>query len=139
MEHPYFAKDLPKSTGREDFGKAFAQQYWERGKPEDLIRTSLVLCAETVVDHLRRYGPEVEQLVAAGGGCDNPVLWKELAERLPAKVQLGRFEDFGVPASAREAVAFAYLGLRTLRGLTGSSPGATGASRAAVLGKLSFP
>lgn len=139
LRHPYFAREIPKSTGREDFGLEFAKKYWGRAKPVDLIRTALALCAQTVVDHLERYGPQVTELVAAGGGCDNPVLWSELKERLPQGVELKRFDDFGVPAPAREAVAFAYLGLRALRGLTNSAPGATGATRAAVLGKLSFP
>ena len=139
LQHPYFARELPKSTGREDFGLDYARKFWGRLEPVDLIRTALALSAQTVVDHLARYGSQVTELVAAGGGCDNPVLMAELRERLPEKVELKKFDDYGVPTSAREAVAFAYLGLRALRGLTNSSPGATGASRAAVLGKLSFP
>ena len=45
-----------------------------------------------------------------------------------------RIETLGVPAEAKEAVAFAVLANETLAGHPGNLPRVTGASRPAVLG-----
>jgi anhydro-N-acetylmuramic acid kinase len=45
-------------------------------------------------------------------------------------------EELGVPAQAKEAVAFALMGWMTWFGLPGNVPSATGAKRAVVLGKV---
>ena len=48
---------------------------------------------------------------------------------------LRRFDDVFFPGEAKEAVAFAFLGLRHLRGEPGNVPQATGAKGARILGK----
>jgi anhydro-N-acetylmuramic acid kinase len=58
-----------------------------------------------------------------------------LARRLePAAVR--PLEDLGVAADAKEAMAFACLAHRTLCGLPGNVPAATGATRPVVLGRI---
>jgi anhydro-N-acetylmuramic acid kinase len=56
-------------------------------------------------------------------------------EPLGLKVRL--MDEFGVPAQAKEAVAFALLAWLSWNGLPGNIPAATGAQRAVVLGKVS--
>jgi len=46
-------------------------------------------------------------------------------------------EELGVPAQAKEGVAFALLAWLSWFGLPGNVPSATGAGRAVVLGKVS--
>ncbi|MEW6281743.1 MAG: anhydro-N-acetylmuramic acid kinase [Candidatus Eremiobacterota bacterium] len=138
LSHPYFALTGPRSTGREAFGRPLADRLWGRAEPADLVRTAAALTAETIARGLRAYFSEGE-VVAGGGGVDNPVLMGELAARLPERTRLRRFDEFGIPAEAREAVAFAILGHHTMLGLPSNVPGATGATRPAVLGKLSLP
>ena len=45
-------------------------------------------------------------------------------------------DDLGVPADAKEAIAFAILGWCTLHGRPGNVPAATGASGPRVLGTI---
>jgi anhydro-N-acetylmuramic acid kinase len=52
----------------------------------------------------------------------------------PAKVRM--MEELGVPAQAKEGVAFALLAWLSWHGLPGNVPTATGAQRAVVLGKV---
>ncbi len=148
LEHPYFARSGPKSTGLEDFGEDYARGLLSRGELPDLLRTALALSAQSLVDDLldvaRTQKATGVELVFAGGGTSNSVLMAEIRERLGAAsarvaFQLRSFRDFGVPEEGREAAAFAFLGDRTARGLSGAAPGATGAERAAILGRVSFP
>src|SRR5437879_5667749 len=62
FSHEYFAKRAPKSTGREDFGKAFADELARRvtrngGTRDDALATAIALTARTVADGLKRETP----------------------------------------------------------------------------------
>jgi hypothetical protein len=46
-------------------------------------------------------------------------------------------DEFGLPAKAKEAVAFALLGYEGLHGRPGTIPSCTGAERSSVLGAIS--
>jgi anhydro-N-acetylmuramic acid kinase len=85
-----------------------------------------------------RVEPPVDEIVVAGGGVKNPVLMERI-EALVAPVRVRRSDELGVPSGAREAMGFAVLADLALRGQPTSLPPVTGARRAAVLGKLSFP
>lgn len=147
LAHDYFSKPSPKSTGLEAFGEDYARSLLGRAELPDLIRTALAISAQALVDELRKAAAPTGQtsfeLVFAGGGTANPVLMEEISQRLSGLAQyrfkIRSFADFGVPEEGREAAAFAFLGDRTARGLAGAAPGVTGATRAAVLGKVSFP
>jgi anhydro-N-acetylmuramic acid kinase len=66
--------------------------------------------------------------IVAGGGTRNPTLMRMLAERLaPAQVETAG--AVGWSADALEAQAFAYLAVRTLKGLPLTFPTTTGAPR----------
>ncbi|MGA7431798.1 MAG: anhydro-N-acetylmuramic acid kinase, partial [Xanthobacteraceae bacterium] len=76
--------------------------------------------------------------IVAGGGARNPTLMRMLAERLaPAKVETAHAAGWSV--DSLEAQAFAYLAVRSLRGLPITFPSTTGAPhplRGGVLAKL---
>jgi anhydro-N-acetylmuramic acid kinase len=77
------------------------------------------------------------EFVVAGGGAKNNVLMGMLEDGLiPLKVTFRSMEELGVPAQAKEAVAFALLAWLSWNGLPGNVPAATGAWRAVVLGKV---
>ena len=76
-----------------------------------------------------------DEVIVSGGGALNPTLMGMLRAALsPAHVITS--DDLGLPAEAKEAVAFAVLAYETWHGRPGNLPGATGARRAVVLGSI---
>jgi len=77
----------------------------------------------------------VDAVYASGGGVANATLMRALGRRL-GRVPLKALDALGVPPSAKEALAFAFLAHQTLCGLPGNVPTATGAARPVVLGEI---
>ena len=156
LEEPYFSTPPPKSCGREQFGEAFVSRFMamcrkavdEAGQDKDVIATATALTAASIVDAYRRFvRPHLDaaaplakvEFVVAGGGAKNFTLMGMLRNGLePLGVTVREMDDLGVPAQAKEGVAFALLAWLTWFGLPGNVPSATGAKRAVVLGKVSF-
>jgi anhydro-N-acetylmuramic acid kinase len=141
---PFFCRRPPKSAGREEFGSRFVGRYFlGRSKHlDDLLRTAVELTACSIAGALKRFvfphlrqGKNAHRLVVSGGGAHNRVLLRRLQEILP-ELRLQVSDDYGLPADAKEAVAFAVLADRTLHGLSGNLPSVTGAAKSVVLGKL---
>jgi len=154
LEAKYFTSLPPKSCGREQFGEAFVSRFVamcrnaaRNVRDEDVIATATALTAASVVDAYRRFvwrhvGQAAPlsrvELVVAGGGAKNATLVGMLRDGLePLRVKVRLMEELGVPAQAKEAVAFALLAWLSWNGLPGNIPAATGAQRAVVLGKVS--
>ena len=154
LKEKFFAAFPPKSCGREQFGEAFALRFIAEcrnadGNDQDVVATATALTAQSVLDAYRRFvWPQLGQaaplakmeMIVAGGGVKNAVLMTMLRGAFePLGLKLRTMDEFGIPAQAKEAVAFALLGWLTWHRLPGNLPSATGASRAAVLGKLTYP
>jgi anhydro-N-acetylmuramic acid kinase len=61
-----------------------------------------------------------------------------LREQFP-EISIRRSDEFGVNADAKEAIAFAILAHRTVVGLAGNLPSATGAKMPVILGSITLP
>jgi len=136
LQHPYFRRRAPKSCGREQFGADYVAQIrrrWPRLAPEDLMAMLVELTAETVARGLRQAPPCT--VIVAGGGGHNRALMDALRRRAPG-YSFAPSDDYGVPAQAREAMAFALLGVAHLRRQPANLPRVTGARRQVVLGSL---
>jgi len=146
MRDPYFRRRPPKSTGREQFGADYLAQIEARARRfairgDDLIATVTALTARSIADACRKFViplGRVDQLIATGGGARNPVLMRMLTEELQ-EIEVMTADQLGVDGDALEAVAFAILGYRMLRGEPGNIPSVTGARESAILGKLTLP
>jgi anhydro-N-acetylmuramic acid kinase len=138
LADPYFEQAPPKSTGRERFGQDFADRVVElAGVGNDAVATATALTVESVARALERWTPAAagDELVISGGGAKNPALVEQLAARVrPRPVR--SFDELFFDGEAKEAVAFAFLGLLTLLGKPGNLPGATGARGPRVLGHV---
>jgi len=142
--HPFLAQSPPKSAGREEFGEAFWQSVADRMdartcRPLDVLATLTAFTAVAVADAYRNFLPaSPDEVILGGGGARNPLLVEMLRARLaPARVL--SHEAVGMNGDAKEAVAFAVLANETLLGNPSNLPSVTGASRPAVLGKLTLP
>jgi anhydro-N-acetylmuramic acid kinase len=79
------------------------------------------------------------ELIVSGGGARNPTLMGMLAVQLQKLgLRLRSTDEFGLPAEAKEAVAFALLACQTWHRRPGNLPSATGARRPAILGKICY-
>jgi anhydro-N-acetylmuramic acid kinase len=146
---PFLAQPPPKSTGRETFGRPFVYPLLDRFSArapsapglsplDDLLATLTRFTAETIARAYREHLPSPpHEIYLCGGGAANPTLRAHL-EELCAPVPVRDTEALGIPAKAKEAVAFAVLANETLFGHAGNVPRATGARGGRVLGKISF-
>lgn len=154
----FFRRKPPKTAGREEFGREFAERFWRnastasvrvakrggaRVEKADLIRTATELTTRSISDAVRRYvlsQGSFSELIASGGGAKNPTLMASLANETRALgLRLRSSDEFGIPAEAKEAVAFAVLAFETWNHRPSNVPAATGARQPAVLGKVSYP
>ena len=145
LSHPYYAREPPKTTGREEFGEAYAAEVTknadERGIGfEDLVATVTALTVETMVMAYEVFLPEggIDEVYLAGGGAMNRHMVESLVSRV-SPVSVGLSDDLGVPTEAKEAVLMAVLANEHAMGNPANIPGATGAERPAVLGVLYPP
>ncbi|HWE50877.1 MAG TPA: anhydro-N-acetylmuramic acid kinase [Bryobacteraceae bacterium] len=136
LKDRYFRAKPPKTAGREQYGAAFIDKMAASGlSAADLIATATALTAASIAEGVRRFAPETEEVIAAGGGVHNSQLMGQLAAFLPG-CRIITTREFGVDPDAKEAIAFAILAWRTWRRKTGNLPGATGAAKSVVLGKV---
>ncbi len=137
MQHPFFALPPPKSLDRNDF-QSWVADALERKSVADGAATLTALTAAAVVRVVRHLPRPPASWIVTGGGARNPALMQMLAGGLaPARVETGR--EAGWSVEALEAQAFAYLAVRSLRGLPLSLPTTTGVSRPLTGGILAKP
>ena len=132
LSSPFFARPPPKSLDRDDF-----REIMPDGLPfQDGAATLTEITAAAVVAAVKHLpGPPLQWLVC-GGGRHNPTLMEALRRRLAASVR--PLDEVGWNGDALEAQAFAYLAVRSVRGLPLSLPSTTGVARPMPGGRL-FP
>jgi anhydro-N-acetylmuramic acid kinase len=152
LKHQFFRRKPPKTAGREEFGREFVLEFLRscgRCREQDAVATATALTAKSIADAVRRFvlknsrsarKPGFQELILSGGGAKNHALVAMLTSELtPLGLRLRFSDEFGLPSAAKEAVAFAVLAYETWHRRPSNIPSATGAKRAAVLGKISYP
>jgi anhydro-N-acetylmuramic acid kinase len=143
----FFRRKPPKTAGREQFGGEFAREFLRacgrRVRDRDVIATATGLTVHSICDALRRFvlpKARFAEVIVSGGGTRNPTLMAWLANELgEIGLRLRSSDEFGIPSEAKESVAFAMLAFETWNRRPSNVPSATGAKRAVVLGKISYP
>ncbi|HEX3376022.1 MAG TPA: anhydro-N-acetylmuramic acid kinase, partial [Candidatus Acidoferrales bacterium] len=145
LREKYFSRRPPKTSGREQYGEGYVSQLLSHeearsAKPEDLVRTATILTALSIIDAFHRFiipKAKIDELIVSGGGAYNPLLMAQLQSGLSG-IRVREAGDLGVSGDAKEAFAFAVLACETLRKQPANVPGATGAKKAVVLGKVCY-
>ena len=123
MHHPYFAAPPPKSLDRD----AFLLGPVEGLSAADGAATLTAFTAASVARARDHLAAAPDRWLVTGGGRRNPTLMGMLAARLDAPV--APVEAVGWDGDAMEAQAFAFLAVRSSKGLPITWPGTTGAPR----------
>lgn len=136
LDHPWFDLAPPKSLDRNDFSILPARGLGIADGAATLTEFTAAAVA-LALDHL----PEKpSRWLVCGGGRRNRALMAALARRLglAAADAVAPVEVVGWRGDVLEAEAFAYLAVRSLKGLPLSLPGTTGVPRPQTGGQL-FP
>ena len=142
LDDPFFARNPPKSAGREEFGAAYRERFLARTQRmslEDRLRTAVEITAGGVAQGVRQSGRHrPDAIIVSGGGAKNATLLEAIfAQVRGAAVRTS--DELGVPSESKEAMAFAFLAAETMARRPGNVPSATGARKEVVLGSVTPP
>jgi anhydro-N-acetylmuramic acid kinase len=146
LRERFFQKKPPKTAGREEFGREFTRAFVGmclRAPKQDIVATATSLTVRSIAAAIRKFllpsNNTYRELVVSGGGAKNATLLAMLANQVkPLGLVLRLSDEFGLPAAAKEAAAFALLAYETWNRRPSNVPSATGARRPAILGKISY-
>jgi anhydro-N-acetylmuramic acid kinase len=133
LENPYFALPAPKSLDRDAF-KGFKL---EDMSAADGAATLTAITAAAVAAGVSKLPGTPKHWLVCGGGRHNPVLMNALSKRLGTQVL--SIDNTGADGDAIEAQAFAFMAVRSLRGLPISFPTTTGVKQPMTGGVLHRP
>ena len=139
LRDPYFDLAPPKSTGFEYFNAGWLQQFdLATLDAADVQATLCELTVHSIGGALRQHARNTQQLFVCGGGVRNRTLMQRLEDNLE-DCQVLSTQSAGLDPDWVEAVAFAWLAMRTAHKQTGNLPSVTGASHKVVLGDIHSP
>lgn len=136
LDHPYFGRVPPKSTGRDDFNLAWLDSFNVAGMPPSDVQATLAeLTARTISLGIEQHCPGATEVFVCGGGVHNRHLKQRLGFHLEPR-KLASTAELGVDPDWVEALAFAWLAQRAMSRLPGNAPEVTGAKGPRVLGAI---
>ncbi len=141
LDHPYYRRQPPKTTGRELYTAAMAADLLATGRARglrdvDVVATVTALTAASIADAYRRFAPApIAEVIIGGGGRRNPTLMRMIRERLGG-IPVRTHEDVGLDSDNKEALVFALLAHETWHARPGNHPALTGARHPVVLGQI---
>ncbi|MFC4270759.1 anhydro-N-acetylmuramic acid kinase [Sneathiella chungangensis] len=131
LDHPYFDLKPPKSLDRDQFDVAGAISWLGL---ENGAATLLRFTSGSIGRALSHLPGTPARWLLTGGGRKNPVLVREIANVVGAPVE--PVEAVGWRGDDLEAEAFAFLAVRSVRGLPLSLPTTTGVPEPMTGGRL---
>ena len=138
LAEPYFALDIPKSTGRDLFHVSWLEAHLARHAAVSAVDVQATLCelsARSCADSLLMHAPAVREILVCGGGALNQHLMQRLQALLSPRAVLNT-SAYGLPPLQVEACAFAWLARALVQGEPGNLVSVTGARGPRVLGAL---
>lgn len=144
LAHPYLSTPPPKTTGREAFGKLFADNLYKDAVRSgtdrlDILATVTAFTARAITDSYQQWilpKYHIAEVIVSGGGSHNETLIKFMAHYFPPSMKIHSIDRFGIESNAKEAIAFAILANETISGNPNNIPGVTGARESVIMGKI---
>ncbi len=130
LANPFFDRVPPKSLDRMDFG----MEAVEGLSPADGAATLTAFTAASLARAREHFPQSAATWIVSGGGRHNKTLMAMLKARVNAPVITA--EDAGWDGDALEAEGFAYLAVRSKKGLPLSLPTTTGVQQPMTGGKF---
>jgi len=130
LADPFFDRVPPKSLDRLDFGMGAVEGL----SPAEGAATLTAFTAASIARAREHFPAPPAGWIVCGGGRHNHFLMDELRRRVDAPVLPA--EDVGWDGDALEAQAFAYLAMRSRKGLPLSLPTTTGVPQPMTGGKF---
>ena len=145
LDNDYFKKPLPKTTGREMFGKNESEKLYKLVKNNsvglsDLLATLVQFTVDTIYNAYENYifsKWEINEVILSGGGAFNTFMVEKLAEKL-YPIGLSLSDEYDIPPDSKEAMSFAVLANETIFGNPSNLPNVTGVRCCSPLGKISI-
>jgi anhydro-N-acetylmuramic acid kinase len=140
----FFQRTGPRTAGREEFGREYVRDFLKqcgRATPHDVLATATALTARSIGSAIRKLSRDnpYHDLFVSGGGTRNLTLMEMIRNEVdPLKMDVLLTDAAGIPSQAKEAIAFALLAYQTWQREPSNIPGATGASRPVIMGKVSY-
>ena len=131
LDHDYFVRLPPKSLDRNDFPLSPAAPLSTADGAATLTEFTARAVARGAVDF---FPAPARSWIVSGGGRHNPILMAALERNLGSQVVPA--EALGWRGDALEAETFAFLAVRSIRGLPLSLPSTTAAPRPLSGGRL---
>jgi anhydro-N-acetylmuramic acid kinase len=144
MKHPFFRRKGPRTAGREEFGREYVAGFLKqcgRANKHDVLATATAVAARSIGEAVRKLAKidRYHDLFVSGGGTRNLTLMKMLRSEVAGLgIEVLPTDAAGIPSQAKEAVAFAVLAYQSWHRKPSNVPGATGAGREVILGKVSY-
>ena len=137
LDHEYFSRPAPKSTGRELFNLEWLDSKLGGmpAEPCDVQATLLDFTVASIADAIARNAANAKEIYVCGGGAANPELMTRLAAAFPKRA-VKTTAVLGIEPDSVEACAFAWLARQALLLRPGNLPAVTGAKGPRVLGAI---
>ena len=135
LSDDYFAKQPPKSTGREYFNEVWLSQKLQDFKylsDAQVQRTLVELTAQSIANDIN--ATEATQLIVCGGGAKNTFLLQRLNELCRVKVLPS--DTLDISSDFLEAMAFAWFAKKRLHKEPLALSSVTGAKKDSISGAV---
>ncbi|BDA39762.1 anhydro-N-acetylmuramic acid kinase [cyanobacterium endosymbiont of Braarudosphaera bigelowii] len=146
LNHDFFHKKPPKSTGRELFGEEYLEYCWNDAQAyklseTDFLTTITELTAISITNsykHFIKY--PIDEILLCGGGSHNLYLKERINHHSPQNTIVKTTTEVGLNSDFKEAISFAVLAYwRYVSKIPGSLPQVTGAYYSMLLGDVYLP
>jgi len=132
FERDFFMRPIPRSADRYDFD---VLSEIKDLSVEDGAATLAAFCAQGIARDVKVFEPRT--VIVCGGGRHNPAIMAMLSDHIEAEILTS--ETVAWDGDGLEAQAFAFLAVRSLRGLPLSFKGTTGVAQDMTGGVVARP